>query len=317
MGPDRSRDKVDFTAWAAQTSAMISAALPFPDIGTELFRLEFGGFALAIRYYALAYIIGILIGWRMILIALRRPQLWPRDTAPMTAEDLENLLTWIVIGIILGGRLGFVLFYQPAYYLQNPGDILKIWQGGMSFHGGFLGVVAAIAVFARRYDLPLASMSDSIALAVAPGLFLGRLANFTNAELWGRPTDLPWGVIFPGEAAQFCPGVIGACARHPSQLYEAGLEGLVLGTIIVVLAFKFGWLKRRWAITGVFFAGYGLARFFVEFFRQADAQFITPTNPMGYVVQLGSGGLSMGQLLSLPMILLGIWLILRARPSTA
>ena len=313
MGPTATRDKVDFTIFAAHFIPMISAAIPFPDIGTELFRLEIGGFTLALRYYALAYIIGIIIGWRIILAAIRRAQLWPDDRSPMSAEQLENLLTWIVVGVILGGRLGFVTFYQPAYYLQNPVDILKVWQGGMSFHGGFLGVVVAVALFARHHKLTLPATSDAIALGAPPGLLLGRLANFTNAELWGRPTDAPWGVIFPGEAAQFCPQITGLCARHPSQLYEAALEGLILGAAMYVLAFRFGWLKRAWAMTGLFLAGYGLSRFLVEFVRQPDAQFTSPNNPVGYALQIGGAGMTMGQLLSVPMVALGLWLITRSK----
>jgi phosphatidylglycerol:prolipoprotein diacylglycerol transferase len=183
----------------------------------------------------------------------------------------------------------------------------------MSFHGGFLGIVAAAIWFCRRNGIPLAQMSDALAIAAPCGIMLGRLANFVNAELWGRPTDLPWGVIFPGELAQDCPGVEGLCARHPSQLYEAGLEGLLLGLVLLWLAFGRGWLKRPWALTGVFLAGYGAARTFVELFRVADAQYITPENPLGHVVQVGAVGLSMGQLLSLPMVVAGLLLILAAR----
>ena len=288
-------------------------ALTFPDIGPDLYRVEFGNFSFAIRYYALGYIVGLLMGWRLIAIAIRRPALWPGDTPPIDKEQLESLLGWIVIGVILGGRLGFVLFYQPGYYLANPVEILKVWQGGMSFHGGFLGVVYVTSVFARRHALPLGSLADSMAFAAPAGIFLVRVANFINAELWGRPTTMPWGVIFPGEAAQDCPGVAGLCARHPSQLYEAGLEGLLLGTTLLVAVFALKALRRRWLVTGIFFAGYGAARVFVEFFREADAQFITADNPMGHVLQLGPAGLSMGQLLSLPMLLVGLWLIVRAR----
>ena len=288
-------------------------ALTFPDIGPDLYRVEFGDFSFAIRYYALGYIVGLLMGWRLIAIAIRRPALWPGDTPPIDKEQLESLLGWIVIGVILGGRLGFVLFYQPGYYLANPVEILKVWQGGMSFHGGFLGVVFVTSVFARRHALPLGSLADSMAFAAPAGIFLVRVANFINAELWGRPTTMPWGVIFPGEAAQDCPGVAGLCARHPSQLYEAGLEGLLLGTTLLVAVFALKALRRRWLVTGIFFAGYGAARVFVEFFREADAQFITADNPMGHVLQLGPAGLSMGQLLSLPMLLVGLWLIVRAR----
>lgn len=206
-----------------------------------------------------------------------------------------------------------MLFYQPGHYLANPGDIIRVWDGGMAFHGGFLGVVFAVYLFSRRHNIPLGSLSDILALCVPPGLLLGRIANFINAELWGRPTDLPWGVIFPGQAAQDCADFVTLCARHPSQLYEAALEGLLLGGLLLYLAFRRGWLKTPWQLAGIFFAGYGMSRFVVEYFRQADAQFITPDNPLGYVLRFGEMGVSMGQLLSLPMVVIGIAVILWAR----
>ncbi|MGB5560489.1 MAG: prolipoprotein diacylglyceryl transferase [Paracoccaceae bacterium] len=292
---------------------MLASAIPFPDIGPEVFSIDVGSFSFALRWYALAYIAGILIGWRLVARALKTPRLWPLDAAPMTASQLEDLLTWIIVGVIAGGRLGYVLFYQPSYYLANPVEIPMVWQGGMSFHGGFLGVVLAVWWFCRRHGLPLAQAADAMAFAAPPGLFLGRLANFVNAELWGRPSTAPWAVIFPGERAQDCPGVEGLCARHPSQLYEAGMEGLILGTLLLFLVWRRGWLKTPGQIAGLFLIGYGLSRFVVEFFRQADAQFITDGNPMGYAIQLGGLGLSMGQILSLPMILVGLGAILWAR----
>jgi phosphatidylglycerol:prolipoprotein diacylglycerol transferase len=292
-------------------------AIPFPEISPEVFSISLFGVDFALRWYALAYIAGILIGWRIAVRALRTPRLWPSDAAPMTPAQLEDLLTWIILGVLVGGRLGFVLIYQPGYYLANPLQIPAIWQGGMSFHGGFLGVVAAVWVFVRRHGLPAGSTADLLALATPPGLLLGRLANFVNAELWGRPTSLPWGVVFPGEAAQDCPGFEGLCARHPSQLYEAGLEGLLLGLLLLWLAWGRGWLKTPWRIFGLFLAGYGAARFVVEFARQPDAQFAGPGNPLGYALSLGPAGLTMGQILSLPMIVLGVALILRARERLA
>lgn len=292
---------------------MFAQAIQFPDIGRELFSFEIGGFTLALRYYALAYIIGILIGWRLIVRALKTERLWANETAPMTATQLEDLMTWIIIGIIVGGRLGFVFFYQPAFFWENPIEIPMVWQGGMSFHGGFLGVIVATWWYARRHKLVIASVADAMAFAAPAGLLLGRLSNFVNAELWGRPSDVPWAVIFPGARAQDCPGVEDLCARHPSQIYEAGLEGLILGAILLVLVWRYDWLKIPGQIAGLFFAGYGSARFFVEFYRQADPQFITPDNPLGYVIGSGSIGLSMGQLLSLPMIVIGIGVIVWAR----
>lgn len=285
------------------------AAIPFPEIAPEIFTISLFGMDFSLRWYALAYIVGILLAWRLSLAALKRPSLW-RGTPPMTTAQLEELLTWVILGIILGGRLGFVLFYQPGYYLSHPAEILKVWQGGMSFHGGFLGVVIAAWIFTGKHNIPRFEAADAIALGVPVGLMLGRLANFINAELWGRPTDLPWGVVFPGAAAQDCGSILpGLCARHPSQLYEAALEGIVLLSLLLWLAFRRGALKAPGRITGTFLAGYGLARYIVEFARQADAQFITPENPMGHVIP----GFSMGQLLSLPMILIGLALILRSR----
>ena len=289
------------------------ALIPFPDISPEIFTIAIGDFALSLRWYALAYIVGLLIGWRIVVGLMRRPALWPQGHAPMQPEAVESLLTWIILGVILGGRLGFVLFYQPGFYLGNPGEIVKVWQGGMSFHGGLIGVLVAIALFCRRNAVPLMQVFDAVALATPVGLFFGRLANFINAELWGRPTDLPWGVVFPGIAAQDCGADwIGPCARHPSQLYEAGLEGIVLGLVLLWLVRR-GALRQPGLLMGVFATGYGLARFTVEFFRQADGQFITPDNPLGHVVQFGGAGLSMGQLLSLPMIALGLAIIVWAR----
>ena len=292
----------------------MQTGLPFPSwLSPEIFSISVFGMNFALRWYALAYIVGILIGWRIIHAAVKRPHLWRHDTPPMDPQQLENLLTWIVIGVIGGGRLGYVLFYQPAYYLANPTEIPFIWQGGMSFHGGFLGVVLAIFFFARHNKIPLGSAADSIALAAPPAILLGRLANFINAELWGRQTDVPWAVIFPGDAAQACATLTQACARHPSQLYEAALEGLMLLIILVWLAFRRGGLKTPWLLSGIFFAVYGLARFLVEFMRQPDAQFITDGNPLGLILQFGGYGLTMGQLLSLPMIIIGLAVIHRAR----
>ena len=295
----------------------MQALIPFPDISPELLSVSVFGIDLALRWYALAYIAGLLIGWRIVLAAVRRPALWPAERAPMTPAQVEDLLFWVIVGVVLGGRLGFVLFYQPEFYLRNPAAILQVWQGGMSFHGGFAGVALAGILFCRRHGIPMLSAADALALATPPGLLLGRLSNFVNGELWGRQTDVPWAVAFPDPRAQDCPEVIGLCGRHPSQLYEAGLEGLVLGLVLLVLAARFGALRAPGRITGVFLAGYGAARFFVELFRQPDAQFITDGNPMGYVVQIGPAGLSMGQMLSLPMIAAGIALLMVARRRPA
>jgi len=293
------------------------AAIPFPDIEPEIFTLPLFGMEFALRWYALAYIVGILIGWRLVAAAARRPRLWRNDSPAITAPQVEDLLTWVVLGVILGGRLGYVLFYKPLYFLQNPGEILMIWQGGMSFHGGLLGVIIACVGYSWAKRIAWLSVADVLCMATPAGLLLGRVANFINAELWGRPTDLPWGVIFPGDMAQYCPEVAGACARHPSQLYEAALEGLLLGAVLLWMVFRRGALKRPGAVTGAFFLGYGLARFAVEFVRQPDAQFVTPGNPLGLAWQVGSYGLTMGQILSLPMIVLGVFLLARARGRAA
>ncbi len=297
-------------------------AIPFPDLSPELFAIEIGTFRFALRWYALAYIAGLLAGWWLIVQAVKRPALWPGGSAPMQPAQVEGLLTAVVLGVILGGRLGFVLFYQPGYYLQNPGEILQVWQGGMSFHGGLIGVAVAAFIFCRRSKVPPLQVADAMSMVVAIGLGLGRLSNFINAELWGRPSDVPWAVIFPGPAAQDCPGPVGLvatelgqmCARHPSQLYQVALEGVLLGAVVMWLAWRRGWLKTPGALTGMFFTIYGLARFAVEFVRQPDAQFVGPDNPIGFAIALSpSVGLTMGQLLSLPMIALGLWLVATRR----
>jgi phosphatidylglycerol:prolipoprotein diacylglycerol transferase len=288
--------------------------IPFPNISPEIFAIELGGMTFALRWYALAYIVGLIVGWRLVVATVSRPALWS-GPAPMTAEQVERLLTWVIVGVILGGRIGFVLFYQPGYFLENPASILRVWEGGMSFHGGFLGVVVAGVLFCRRERIPMLQAADLMALAAPTGLFLGRIANFINAELWGRQTDLPWGVAFPGEAAQYCPGVTGVCARHPSQLYEALLEGLILGAALLFLAWRKGWLKTPGRLLGLFLAGYASARFLVEFVRQPDAQFISDGNHLGLAFHIGGYGLTMGQTLSLPMLAVGLWFLLRQRPA--
>ncbi|MGR3462415.1 MAG: prolipoprotein diacylglyceryl transferase [Roseovarius sp.] len=291
----------------------MQAAIPFPEISPEIVSITLFGMEFALRWYALAYIVGIVIGWRIVVAATRRPLLWPGDRAPMESKDVEDLLTWVILGVILGGRLGYVLFYQPGYFLANPVQILQVWQGGMAFHGGLLGVVLAVVLFSRSRDINWVSVADALCMVTPVGLLLGRIANFINAELWGRPTDLPWGVIFPSAAAQDCAGVVGLCARHPSQLYEAALEGLILGAILLWLGWRRGALRLPGTLTGVFFAGYGAARFLVEFVRQPDAQFVSPGNPLGLAFHVDGYGLTMGQALSLPMIAFGLGMVLWAR----
>jgi len=261
-------------------------AIAFPAI--DPVAIEIG--PLVIRWYALAYLVGIIAGWRYAVHLARLDDLRPNG------GDLDDFLTWAMFGIILGGRLGYVLFYNPEVYLQNPLGILALWEGGMSFHGGLLGVVTAIVVFAYRRGIPVLALADLVACVAPIGLFLGRIANFINGELWGRVTDVPWAVVFPHA---------GDLPRHPSQLYEAFLEGLVLLVILAVLAQKPSIRRRPGALTGVFLIGYGLSRITVEMFREPDAH-------LGFIV----GGITMGQILSLPMLLLGLFLSLRARPAT-
>lgn len=297
-------------------------AIPFPPLSPELFTISLGSFSFALRWYALAYLAGLGLGWWVIWKACARPELWPAGVAPMPPAKVESLLTAVVLGVILGGRLGFVVFYQPAFYLENPGQILQVWQGGMSFHGGLIGVAVAAGIFCKINKVPPLQVADAMSMVVGFGLLFGRLANFVNAELWGRASDVPWAVIFPGAAAQDCAGPEGlveylgatVCARHPSQLYEAALEGALLLIVALYLAFKRGWLKRPGALTGVFLLIYGASRFFVEFFRQPDAQFVGPDNPVGFALALSPHvGLTMGQILTVPMVLIGVWFMVRAR----
>ena len=258
---------------------MPTLVLPFPTIDPVL--IEFGPFA--IRWYALAYIAGLLIGWWSMRALVTSDKLWGAQIRP-SLVDVDDFVVYATLGTILGGRLGYVLFYAPAYYLQNPLEALAVWSGGMSFHGGLLGVVAAMALFAWRRGIPLWTLFD-LAGAVAPiGLFFGRIANFINAELWGRTTDVPWAFVFPGAGPE---------PRHPSQLYEAALEGLLL-LVIVRIAVARGGLRRPGVVAGLFALGYGLSRIFVEFFRVPDAH-------IGYL----GPGLTMGILLSLPMAIAG------------
>jgi len=273
---------------------MTLLALTFPDFDPILIRI--GPFA--IRWYALAYICGILIGWVYARAIVASKRLWG-GPAPMTVVDFDDFILWVTLGIILGGRTGYVLFYNFPYFAAHPVEIFQLWKGGMSFHGGFVGCIVAVALFARRRHIPVLSLGD-VVCAVGPiGLFLGRIANFINGELWGRPTDVPWAMVFPGG---------GGVPRHPSQLYEAALEGLLL-TAVLGLMVRFGALKRPGLIVGAFAVGYGLARCFAELFREPDPQ-------LGFLW----GQLTMGMLLSVPMILGGLALIivaLRRAPATA
>jgi phosphatidylglycerol:prolipoprotein diacylglycerol transferase len=258
-------------------------ALPFPAFDPVLISIG----PLAIRWYALAYIFGILLGWWYARILIRNERLWG-GPAPLTVGDFDDFILWVTLGIILGGRIGYVLFYNPAHFLAQPDEIIQLWKGGMSFHGGFLGCVLAVVLFALRRGIPILSLGD-LTCGVAPiGLLLGRIANFINAELWGRPTDVAWGMVFPGA---------GPLPRHPSQLYEAALEGLVLLLVLGWLMHN-GALKRPGLILGAFALGYGMTRTVCELFREPDAQ-------LGFLW----GGMTMGTLLSIPLMLAGLALI--------
>jgi phosphatidylglycerol:prolipoprotein diacylglycerol transferase len=263
--------------------------LPFPAFDPVL--VSIGPFS--IRWYALAYIAGILLGWLYARALIRAEELWAGRPA-LTLEDFDDFVLWVTLGIILGGRIGYVLFYNLPFFIDHPAAIFRLWEGGMSFHGGFLGCVVAVMWFAYRNKIPILSLGD-ITTAVAPvGLLLGRLANFINGELWGRATDasLPWAMIFPNDPTQL--------PRHPSQLYEAGMEGILLFTVLAVMI-RLGALKRPGMILGAFILIYGLSRIVGEHFREPDAQ-------LGFLW----GGLTMGMLLSIPMLIVGLILIVLA-----
>ena len=285
--------------------------IPFPSISPEIFSIELFGMTLALRWYAVSYIIGFICALRIMKFFVVRERLWLGNEPPFSTEQADSFLTYLILGVIVGGRFGYVLFYNPEYYLLNPFDVLRIWDGGMAFHGGFIGVVLAVIYFCRANKILLWTTADIIAVSTPPGLFFGRVANFINAELWGRPTEVYWGVIFPGKLAQQCDGIVGPCARHPSQLYEAGLEGLLLLVILFYFALN-GGFKKPGLITGVFSLGYGVSRFLVEYFRVPDVQFFSETNQYGFAIRLGEYGFTMGQLLSLPMVFAGLVLCVAA-----
>lgn len=254
--------------------------------GFDPVMLHFGPFA--IRWYALAYILGLVIGWRL----MRR--LVGLVPAVATPEQVDDFLSWATLGVVLGGRLGYVLFYQPAAYFSHPLSILEVWHGGMSFHGGMLGVVVATIWFARRHAINLLGFADRLAVCAPIGLGFGRIANFINGELWGRPAPawLPWAMIFPQAGPE---------PRHPSQLYQALLEGVVLFLVLFFLSRRAQVRARFGLLSGVFLAGYAIARMFGELFRAPDAF-------LGFL----AGGLTMGQLLSLPMLIVGGLLIFQS-----
>ncbi len=274
------------------------SALVFPDIDPVAIQLG----PLAVRWYGLAYLAGIIIGWRYARRLVQDERLWGARPAPMRAADIDDFLIWLVIGIVVGGRVGYALFYQPGYYLDDPLSVLRLWEGGMAFHGGLLGTILAMAIFALRRGIPMLSLFDVAAASVTFGLFFGRIANFINGELWGRVTDQPWGVVFCNASIEAASGGIcpaGLAPRHPSQLYEAALEGLLLFVVLRILTHRFQSLARPGLTGGAFVAGYGIARIVVEFFREPDPQLGT-----------FAGFLTMGMILSIPMILVGLGFVI-------
>ncbi|HEV7353785.1 MAG TPA: prolipoprotein diacylglyceryl transferase [Brevundimonas sp.] len=285
--------------------------MPFPDFDPVLIHIG----PLPLRWYALAYVAGILLGWWYAARLLRAERVWAPARPPITLPQLDDLVLWVTLGIILGGRLGYALFYQPSLFLQiftgpTLGDrleLLQLWTGGMSFHGGFLGVSLAVWWYARKHKVRLLSLADVLAPVAPIGLFFGRIANFVNGELWGRPTDGPFGVIFCNDRIAQLYG--GACPpqllmpRHPSQLYEAALEGLLLFIVLGLAVWKLKLLTKPGYVTGLFLLGYGLSRALMETVREPDA----------HMPEALQGVITMGMLLSIPMILVGAWLVWRAR----
>ncbi|HEX3497406.1 MAG TPA: prolipoprotein diacylglyceryl transferase [Methylocella sp.] len=266
-------------------------SLAYPSIDPVLIAIG----PLPIRWYALAYIAGLVLGWAYARSLVKQKVFWG-GTPPFDPLVIDDLLLSAAMGVILGGRLGYVLFYNAGFYLAHPAEIFAVWKGGMSFHGGFAGTALAIYVVAKRKRISVLSLADVCAAAVPVGLFLGRIANFIKPELWGRPADVPWAMVFPGA---------GPSPRHPSQLYEAGLEGVVL-FLLLYAAVHMGALRRPGLVAGLFAAGYGIARIACEFFREPDPQ-------LGFLF----GGATMGMLLSLPLIAVGFIFIVRAcrRPT--
>ena len=266
------------------------AVIAFPNIDPVIFSI--GPFA--VRWYALAYIAGLVFASWYMKRLVGNPALWGGARPTMTRPQVDDFFVWSVLGVVVGGRLGYVLFYNPLHYLMNPLEIPQMWDGGMSFHGGFLGVVAACLLYGRRIGATLDRMLDLGAASVPVGLGLGRVANFINGELWGRASDAPWTFVFPGDPLQV--------PRHASQLYQAVLEGLVLFVLVRIATHRFTALKHPGRASGIFALWYGLSRIIVEFFREPDAH-------LGYF----AGFITMGMILSVPLCAIGIWLLLRSK----
>ncbi len=294
---------------------MYEAVLPYPHIDPVLVHLG----PLAIRWYAISYIAGLLLGWWLLARIMQQKSLWANPPfngkAPATADDVGDLVVWATLGVILGGRLGYVLIYGtffcgiwgtspaceglPLGYLTNPVNIIAVWRGGMSFHGGLIGVVIALWLFCRKRKIDFVVLGDALTTVVPIGLFFGRIANFINGELWGKATDVPWAMVFPNPLA-------GPVPRHPSQLYEAGMEGILLFVIMQVCLRVFRLQERPALLSAIFFTGYGLFRFTAEIFRDSDTVFVP--------------WFSVGQALSIPMLAVGaflFWFAFRKRPMSA
>jgi phosphatidylglycerol---prolipoprotein diacylglyceryl transferase len=263
-------------------------AIPYPMIDPVALQLG----PLSVKWYGLAYIAGLILGWLYIKRLLAEPSLWTPAGTPLAPEKVDDLLIYMTLGVLVGGRLGYVLFYEPRHFFSNPLDIPAVWRGGMAFHGGLIGSIIAVVAFARRHSVSAWSMLDVCAAATPIGLFFGRIANFANAELFGRPTTVPWAMVFPGA---------GPLERHPSQLYEAFFEGLVLFGVLWWLTHKVFALRRPGLVAGTFLAGYGLARSFCELFREPDP---------GHFFTIGP--FTAGILYSLPMIIAGLWFVREA-----
>ncbi len=274
-------------------------AIPFPDMDPVAVQIG----PIAIKWYGLAYLTGLLLGWLYIRRLLSQTKLWADDRPPFLPQKVDDLLIYMVAGVLIGGRLGFVLFYEPSYYLENPLDIFAVWKGGMAFHGGLFGSGVAIWIFSRRNGINPWSTSDLCTATVPIGIFFGRIANFINGELFGRPTDAPWGMVFP-EARLHYPDVE-PTARHPSQLYEAMLEGLLLFIVLRILTHYYGALKRPGLVSGTFLVGYALARSTAELFREPH-----------FAHSLNIEPLTVGIVYSIPMLLLGLFVIYFARTQS-
>jgi phosphatidylglycerol---prolipoprotein diacylglyceryl transferase len=281
---------------------VLMLALTFPDINPVAFELG----PISIKWYGLSYMAGLLIGWWYIRKLLTTPHIWAGGKAPFAVDQVDDLLMYMTIGVIVGGRLGSVLFYEPGYYLKHPIEILQTWKGGMAFHGALVGCGVAIALFARKHGVSVWSSMDLCAAAVPIGLFFGRFANFINGELFGRPTTMPWGMVFKNAATTFPQFAdIEPTPRHPSQLYEAFSEGLLLFIVLRVLTHVLGGLKRPGLVVGTFLVGYAIARSTCEMFRQPD-----PSHAFT------SGLLTPGITYSIPMLLLGLYFAHLARQRT-